>query len=155
MLGGCHADRNFARLRYGFGTGLVIGLIVHVVHHVTDGAVAGVACLGLVTQLGTRLGTCFAWPVWLLIAEPLTLLLGLALGLTLGLTLRRLRQRGLVHGVQNAKIMLGMLEVALGHNPITRARRVTAELQILLKKLLRRTADAQVGPDAVEYVVTI
>jgi hypothetical protein len=48
-----------------------------------------------------------------------------------------------------------MLEVALGHHTVTATGRVAAKLEIFLEQLLRRSADAEVGPVAVEHVVAV
>ena len=63
--------------------------------------------------------------------------------------------RRLVHRVQDAEIVLGVLEVALRHHPVATAGRVAAELEVFLEQLLRGSADAQVGTVAVENVVTV
>ena len=51
--------------------------------------------------------------------------------------------------------MFGVLEVALRHHPVAAAGRVAAELEIFLEQLLRRAADAQVRPVAVEDMVAV
>ena len=51
--------------------------------------------------------------------------------------------------------MLSVLKIALGHHPITAARRVPPQLQIFLKQLLGRAADPDIGAIAVEYVVPV
>ena len=61
----------------------------------------------------------------------------------------------LVHGVQDAEIVLGILEVAFGHHPVPHAGRVAAELEVFLEELLGGAADSQVRPLAVEDVVAI
>jgi hypothetical protein len=48
-----------------------------------------------------------------------------------------------------------MLEVALAHDPIARACRVSAKLKILLEELLSGSTDAKIRPVAVEHVVTV
>jgi hypothetical protein len=63
--------------------------------------------------------------------------------------------RRLIDGAHDAKVMLRMLEVAFTHDAVARACGVTPELQIFLKELLRRAANAEVGAIAVENVVTI
>ena len=63
--------------------------------------------------------------------------------------------RGLVHRIQNAEIMLGVLEVALRHHPVATAGGITAKLEIFLEQLLRRAANANVRPVAVEHVVAV
>ena len=50
-------------------------------------------------------------------------------GLTALLTLLR----RLVHHVENAKVMLGMLKIALGHHPVAAAGRVPPHLKIFFK----------------------
>src|SRR5579872_4147472 len=63
--------------------------------------------------------------------------------------------RRLVHRIQDAEIVLRMLEIALGHHAITAARRVAPELQILLEQLLRGATNPQIGAAAVEHMVAI
>ena len=63
--------------------------------------------------------------------------------------------RRLVHRVQDAEIVLGVLEIALRHHPVAAAGRVAAELEVFLEQLLRRPADAQIGTIAVEHVVAV
>ena len=63
--------------------------------------------------------------------------------------------RRLVHRIQDAEIVLGVLEVALRHHPVAAAGRVAAELEVFLEQLLRRPADAQIGTIAVEHVVAV
>ena len=62
---------------------------------------------------------------------------------------------GLGNGIQNTKVMLGVLEVALGHDAVAGAGRIPAKLQIFLEKLLGGAPYAQVGPVAVEDMVAI
>ena len=62
---------------------------------------------------------------------------------------------GLVHQIENAEIVLGVLEIALGHHPVAAAGRVASQLQIFLKQLLGCAADADVGTIAVEHVVAV
>ena len=61
----------------------------------------------------------------------------------------------LVHRVDNAEIMLGVLEVAFRHHPVPAAGRVTAELEVFLEQLLRGAAHADIGAAAVEHVVAV
>ena len=63
--------------------------------------------------------------------------------------------RRLVHRVQDAEIVLGVLKVALCHHPVAAAGRIAAELQVLFEQLLGRSADSKVGAVAVEYVIAI
>ena len=74
-------------------------------------------------------------------------------GLLLAVLLVLLRR--LVHRVQDAEIVLGVLEVALRHHPVAAAGRIAAELQVFLEQLLRRSADAQIRTVAVEHVVAV
>ena len=46
--------------------------------------------------------------------------------------------RRLVHGVQDAEVMLCMLEIAFGHHAIPTAGRVAPKLEVFFEKLLRR-----------------
>ena len=74
-------------------------------------------------------------------------------GLLLAVLLTLLRR--LVHRVQDAEIVLGVLEIALRHHPVAAAGRVAAKLEVLLEQLLRRAADAEIGAVAVEDVVAV
>ena len=72
------------------------------------------------------------------------------IGLSTLILLGSLRYR-----IENAKIMLGMLEVAFRHDPIPRAGRIASELQVFLEELLRGAAHAQIRAVAVEDMVAI
>ena len=61
----------------------------------------------------------------------------------------------LVDGIEDAEIVLGVLEIALRHHAVAAAGRVAAELQVFLEKLLGGAAQAQIRPIAVEDVVAI
>ncbi len=61
----------------------------------------------------------------------------------------------LIHQIQDAEIMLGVLEIAFRHDPVAAAGRVAAKLQIFLKQLLRGATDTQIGSIAVEDMVTV
>src|SRR5208283_5633483 len=61
----------------------------------------------------------------------------------------------LVHRVQDAEIVLGVLEIAFRHHPVAARGRVAAELQVFLEQLLGGAADADVRAAAVEDVVTV
>lgn len=61
----------------------------------------------------------------------------------------------LVHGVQDAEIMLRMLEIAFRLHPVPAAGRVAAELEILLEQLLRGAAQPDIRTIAVEHMVPI
>jgi hypothetical protein len=63
--------------------------------------------------------------------------------------------RGLVHGVQDAEVMLRMLEIALRHHAIPAAGRIAPKLQVFFEKLLRRAAQPQIRPVRVKYVVAV
>lgn len=63
--------------------------------------------------------------------------------------------RGLGHCIENTEIVLGVLKIGFGENTITSACRVATKLQILLKKLLGRTAHTHIRAIAVEHVVTV
>jgi len=54
--------------------------------------------------------------------------------------------RGLVHGVQNAEVMLCMLEIAFRHHAIPTAGRIAPKLEVFFEKLLRRAAQPQIRP---------
>ena len=76
-------------------------------------------------------------------------------GLAVGAVVLRVELLRLVDGVDDAEVVLGVLEIALGHHAVTAAGRVAAELEIFLEQLLGRAADAQVGTVAVEDVVAV
>ena len=59
------------------------------------------------------------------------------------------------HRVENAKVVLGMLEIAFGHHPVAHAGRIAAKLQIALEQLLRGAAYPQIRAAAVEHVVAV
>ena len=61
----------------------------------------------------------------------------------------------LIHGIQNAKIMLGMLKIGFSKNTVTRSRCIPPELKIFFEKLLRRTTDAEIGTVAIKYMVAV
>jgi hypothetical protein len=85
-------------------------------------------------------GRCFA-----LVGTPIRVVAALLL-----LLLRRL-----VHRVQNAEIVLGVLEEAFRLHPVSAAGRVAAKLEVFLKKLLGGATDADIRPIAVEDVVAV
>ena len=62
---------------------------------------------------------------------------------------------GLRHGVEDAEVMLCMLEVAFRHDTVPGTGRIAPELEILLEKLLCSAADAQIRSIAVEDMVAI
>src|SRR5208283_3777278 len=63
--------------------------------------------------------------------------------------------RGLVHRIENAEIVLGVLEIALRHHAVARSGRVPPEVQIFLEQLLRCAAHAHVRTVAVQDVVAV
>ncbi len=63
--------------------------------------------------------------------------------------------RSLVHGVQDAEVMLRMLKIAFRHNAIPTAGRIAPKLEVFFEKLLRRAAQPQIRPVRVKYVVTV
>src|SRR6185312_2951069 len=75
--------------------------------------------------------------------------------LVLAVLLRLALLRRLVHRVQDAEIVLGVLEIGLRHHAIAAARRVTAELQVFLEQLLRGATDAHIRTVAVEHMVAV
>ncbi len=94
----------------------------------------------------------------LVLAAMLTTLLAAALVASLLTTLLAplaLLSDRLIHQIQDAEIMLGMLEIAFRHDPVAAAGRVAAKLQIFLKQLLRGATDTQIGSIAVEDMVTV
>ena len=99
--------------------------------------------------LGLDLGRgCRAAILAILVMAPLPSLLALsALNLVL--------LGSLIHGVQDAEIVFGVLEVAFRRHPVTAAGRVAPELKILLEQLLGCATHAQIGPVAVKHVVAV
>ena len=61
----------------------------------------------------------------------------------------------LVHQVQHAKIVLGMLKIAFGHHPVANAGRVAAQLQIFLEQLLSSATHPHIRAVAVEDVIAV
>jgi hypothetical protein len=61
----------------------------------------------------------------------------------------------LVDGVDDAEIMLGVLEVTFRHHTVATAGRVAAQLQVFLEQLLRRATDTQIRTVTVENMVTV
>lgn len=57
--------------------------------------------------------------------------------------------------IENAKIMLRMLEHVLGRHPVSGGGGVPRELQIFLVHLIRITANADAGTVAVEILVAL
>lgn len=62
---------------------------------------------------------------------------------------------GLVHRIQDAEIVFGVLEIALCHDAVATARRIPSQLEVFLEQLLRRAANAEVRAGAVEHVVPV
>jgi len=63
--------------------------------------------------------------------------------------------RGLIHGVQDAEVMLRMLEIAFRHDAIPAAGRIAPKLEVFFEKLLRRAAQPQIRPVGVKNVVAV
>jgi hypothetical protein len=63
--------------------------------------------------------------------------------------------RRLVHRIQDAEIVFGVLEIAFRHHSVAATGGITAELEVFLEQLLRRSANAEVGAVAVEYMVAV
>ena len=61
----------------------------------------------------------------------------------------------LVDRIDDAEVVLGVLEIRFCHNTITAAGRVSAKFQLLLKQLLGRATKTQGGTIAVEDVIAI
>ncbi len=59
------------------------------------------------------------------------------------------------HRIENAEVMLGVLEVALRHDTIPGTGRIAPELEIFLEKLLCRAAHAQIRPIAIEHMIAV
>jgi hypothetical protein len=63
--------------------------------------------------------------------------------------------RGLVHGVQDAEVMLRMLEIPFRHHAIPAAGRIAPELEVFFEKLLRSAAQPQIRPVRVKNMVAV
>jgi hypothetical protein len=63
--------------------------------------------------------------------------------------------RGLVHGVQDAEVMLRMLEIAFRHHAIPAAGRIAPKLEVFFEKLLRRAAQPQIRAVRIKNVVAV
>jgi hypothetical protein len=62
---------------------------------------------------------------------------------------------GLVHRVDDAEVVFGVLEVGFGHHAVAGAGGVAAQLEVFLEEMLGSAADAQVWAAAVEDVVAV
>jgi hypothetical protein len=131
------------------------------------GGYGDVACFRLIAQAGRtllrplvnvlgvtrRLAVFIALEaVTLLVAAALValrVLLRLALPVRLALLLR------LIHGVQDPEVMFRVLKESFGGYPVSAARSVSAELQVLFEQLLGGAANTDIRPAAVENVVAI
>ena len=82
-------------------------------------------------------------------------LIGLRVLLLGSLAIRRALLLRLVHRVQDTEIMFRMLKERLCCDPVAAAGGVPAKLEVFLKKLLRRAADADFRAVAVEDVVAV
>ena len=90
-------------------------------------------------------------PVALLVIATLVCLRVLLLGLTIWLALLL----GLIHGIEDAKVMFGMLEECFRSHPVAAAGRVAPKLKVFFEQLLGGAADADFRPVTVENVVSI
>ncbi len=61
----------------------------------------------------------------------------------------------LVDGTDDAKVVFRVLEVAFAHHTVTRACRISAELQILLEQLLRRSTNTKIRPVTIENMIAV
>ena len=94
-----------------------------------------------------------ATAILLLLALRLLALLLLALLLHGGRGLVLLGR--LIHRVQNAEIVLRMLEIAFGLHAVAAAGRVAAKLEVFFEQLLGRTAQPYVRAVAIENVIAV
>lgn len=62
---------------------------------------------------------------------------------------------GLGHRIEDTKIVLSILEIALCHHPIATAGGIATKLEIFLEQLLRRAANSQVWAAAVEHMIAV
>lgn len=67
----------------------------------------------------------------------------------------RLALLNLVHGIENAEIMLRVLEIALGHYPVAGPCRIAAQLKVFLKQLLRCPTQPHIRPARIEDMIPI
>jgi hypothetical protein len=145
LFGRCSGDGNFTRLRLITHAGRPdFGFLGFRVAHLRQFFPV------LVTWAVPLLASALLAP-WL-VAPPRMAATLMAVHLARTLTLLR---GGLVHQVQNAKVVLGVLKVTLGHHAVATARRVASQLQVFLEQLLRGTAHPDVRAIAVEDVVPI
>ena len=77
------------------------------------------------------------------------------LRLVAALLLLLMLHRGLVHGVQDAEVMLRMLEIPFRHHAISAAGRIAPKLEVFFEKLLRRAAQPQIRPVRVKNMVAV
>ena len=112
-------------------------------------AEAGTALLGFVLIVLRLVFVALVTIALLVIAALIALLLLRSLAVRLVLLLR------LVHRVQDTEIMFRMLKERLCCDPVAAAGGVPAKLEVFLKKLLRRAADADFRAVAVEDVVAV
>ena len=61
----------------------------------------------------------------------------------------------LVHGIEDAEVVLRMLEVAFRLHAVTAAGRIAPKLEVLLEQLLGRAAQTDVRAVAVENVIAV
>ena len=59
------------------------------------------------------------------------------------------------HGLDHAKVVIGILPIGLGQDAVTRGRSLACQGLVLVEDLVRVAADPDVGAAAVEYLVTI
>lgn len=62
---------------------------------------------------------------------------------------------GLRHGIDDAEIMLGVLEERFCRHTVAGTGGVAAKLQIFFEKLLRRASDPTFRTIAVKYMITV
>ena len=61
----------------------------------------------------------------------------------------------LVHRVDDAEVVFGMLKIAFRHHPVAAAGRIAAELEVFLEQLLRGAAHPDIRPAAIEHMVAV
>ena len=100
---------------------------------------------------GLRFAAIFGLFATFLAFGPILAILRLVAALLILLMLHR----GLVHGVQDAEVMLRMLEIAFSHHAVPAAGRIAPKLEVFFEKLLRRAAQPQIRAVRIKNVVAV
>jgi hypothetical protein len=86
--------------------------------------------------------------IWLLLFA--VVLLSAVSTIAVGVAPRFLAERA-----NDAEIVLGVLKVAFGQNPVAILRRVARQVEIFLMHLIRVTSDPNVGTVAIESLIAV